>query len=218
MSEIYTPKISRRATLRWLFAASIASSAYRSAYGRRVRSRANTGQNGHGNSPDMMNPTVPWERTMSSDQLRCTAALGDLILPESPDGPAPSALGIPEFIDEWVSAPYPLQQADRGQIFSGLSWFDEEAGRRGRQFADLHIDQRQELFNEVAPQLSTVSQTPAVACLRRLRFLVVGAYCSTREGLNYIGYSGNMALPSYPAPTDAEKSIVAQELKKLGLL
>jgi Gluconate 2-dehydrogenase subunit 3 len=67
---------------------------------------------------------------MEPHQLQHTAVLGDLILPGSTTAPAPSALGIPDFVDEWVSAPYPEQLEDRKTILEGLRWMDAEASRR----------------------------------------------------------------------------------------
>ena len=49
----------------------------------------------------------------------------------------------PDFVDEWVSAPYPEQQSDRKVIFTGLEWVDAEAARHGLQvFAEHTPDAR----------------------------------------------------------------------------
>src|SRR5688572_17817433 len=104
---LYVPKVSRRATLQWLMAAAALS-----AIPQHARARGATAQSsqGYGTDPDLNQPVVPWERTMTTLQLQLTAVLADLILPATDTAPAPSAVGIPDFIDEWVSAPYPEQQ------------------------------------------------------------------------------------------------------------
>jgi hypothetical protein len=48
-------------------------------------------------------------------------------LPADANSPAASAVGVPAFIDEWVSAPYPDQQQHRGVIRGGLAWLNTEA-------------------------------------------------------------------------------------------
>jgi hypothetical protein len=48
---------------------------------------------------------------LDDSQRRLVTFLADLILPEDEYGPAASALRVPDFIDEWVSAPYPKQRA-----------------------------------------------------------------------------------------------------------
>ena len=37
---------------------------------------------------------------------------------------------MPDFIDEWVSAPYEAQQKDAKVIRAGLAWIDGEAKKR----------------------------------------------------------------------------------------
>ncbi len=39
-------------------------------------------------------------------------------------------VGVPDFIDEWVSAPYEAQQKDGKVIRAGLAWIDDEAKKR----------------------------------------------------------------------------------------
>ena len=60
---------------------------------------------GYGTDPDLHHPTVPWPSTLTPHQLQLTTVLADLILPGMPGSPAPSVLGISDFVAEWVSAP-----------------------------------------------------------------------------------------------------------------
>lgn len=56
---------------------------------------------GYGNDPDLLNPSIAWPRTMSARQLQLSAIFADLILLTKDTAPAPSAVGIPDFVDEW---------------------------------------------------------------------------------------------------------------------
>ena len=82
---------------------------------------------GVGKDPDLLNPVVPWPLTMTAAELAITAELVDLILPAEGDLPAATKVGVPAFINEWVSAPYEDQHKDRVLIVNGLAWLEEES-------------------------------------------------------------------------------------------
>ena len=52
------------------------------------------------------------------------------ILPKDDYGPAASDVGVLAMVDEWISAPYPQQQADRPVILEGLAWLEAESTKR----------------------------------------------------------------------------------------
>lgn len=58
--------------------------------------------------------------TLAGLSIPALRALADVLLPADAHGPAPSAVGIADFFDEWLSAPYPIQQADRALIVPAL--------------------------------------------------------------------------------------------------
>ncbi len=67
--------------------------------------------------PDFTQPLkFPWEKLLSAEELATTQALADLILPPDETSPAAAAVGVPDFINEWVSADYPQHQEDRETI------------------------------------------------------------------------------------------------------
>lgn len=76
---------------------------------------------GYGSDPDLLDPARTWPLTLTSEQQKFVARVADLVLPADAYGPAPSTIGIVEFIDEWVSAPYPRQREDRDAIVPGLT-------------------------------------------------------------------------------------------------
>jgi Gluconate 2-dehydrogenase subunit 3 len=174
---------------------------------------------GYGTDPNLQEPAVPWSLVMEAYQLQQTAALADLILPASATAKVPSALGVPDFVNEWVSAPYPDQLQDKVTIFEGLRWIDAESVRRG-QGTFLEVDQRmrQGIVEDIAQKRPKIPFAAAGPFFQRLRFLVVIAYYTTPEGFQDIGYTGNVPLAAYPAMTDEEHAILDGALAKLGLL
>ena len=48
-----------------------------------------------------------WPLTLTKEQRATATALCDLIIPADDTSPAASSVGVVDFIDEWISAPYP---------------------------------------------------------------------------------------------------------------
>ena len=219
MTISYGPRLSRRTTLQWIAASSLAP-----AWGRWTAVHAGSAASpspvsqGYGTDPNLNNPVVPWSLIMEPHQLQQTAVLADLILPGSATAPAPSAVGIPEFVNEWVSAPYPDQVHDRGVILDGLRWLDAESVRRSQHgFLEADDVARKAILVDIAakqPAADFVTQSPF---FQRFRFLVVGGYYTTPEGFKDIGYIGNVPLASYPPVTDEERQRLDAALSKLDL-
>lgn len=174
---------------------------------------------GYGTDPDLVNPVVPWARTMTEAQLRTTAALSDLILPEDERSPSASAVGVPDFIDEWVSAPYPQQRDDRERILAGLEWLEQQSRDRfGAAFADAGEAQQSALVDAIAyPEKAATLEEPA-EFFRRFRYLAVGAFYTTEAGMKDAGYIGNVPVAGpYPGPSDEAMAHLGGVLKQLGL-
>lgn len=212
----YVSNIDRRTTLAWLGATGAAATT--SAFARKARAATPSGK-GYGTDPVLTKPApAPWPRTLTKAQLQTAALICDFILPASATAPSASAVGIPDFIDEWVSAPYPEQVADRPVILSGLAWVEDEAARRyGVDLTHASAANRTDLLNS----LTTWPQIPAMRApftfFRRFRTLTIGAYYTTRPGFKDIGYIGNVARVSDPGPSPEVKAHLDRELKKLGL-
>lgn len=153
-----------------------------------------------------------WSLSLSSKQRKTVTALADVILPADDLGPAASQLRVPDFIDEWVSAPYPKQQSDRGTVLNGLRWVDEESNRRFKEtFADLNLKQQQIICDLLSKQDHTDSELKkAAAFFRTFTSLSMGAYYSTPEGWKAIGYTGNVPSATFAGPPQ-------EVLDKLGL-
>ena len=153
---------------------------------------------GYGTDPTLLEPVVPWPRTLSAAQLRTVAALCDTILPAEGPHPAPSAIGIQDFIDEWVSAPYPEQSSDRPLLLAGLAWVDDAAqARHGRRYAALDQPARAAILGDAVR-----ADPNGRRFLDRMKFLTTGAYYTSEPGVAELGYVGNVALEGdYPGPS-----------------
>ncbi len=170
---------------------------------------------GYGTDPDLMKAHPPgefWPLTLTPLQLRTTAALSDIIVPAEGDVPSASAVGVPDFIDEWVSAPYPNCVEDRRVILAGLAFVEEEARRRfGVGFAEASPDQRAQLCEALAPEAPAGSPLEAPSrFFRRFRNLASAGFFTTPVGMRDLGYVGNVPLATFDGPPAA---LVA----KLGL-
>jgi hypothetical protein len=126
------------------------------------------------------------------------------------NGPAASTVGVPEFINEWVSAPYEQQQEDLAKIRPGLAWIEGEAQKRfGKGYAAASPEQQESIMADIVKE-GTAARKEANGFFRLFRDRVAGGYYSTPAGWKAIGYIGNVPLAEYPAPPP-------EVLKHLGL-
>lgn len=176
---------------------------------------------GYGPDPLLIQPSAPWPRTLSAAQLDQVAVLSDIICPADERGPAATTVGVPDVIDEWVSAPYSSQQRDRVLVINGLQWLDDEAGRRfSTSFVGASEAQRLNIIDDIAfrSQAENPEFEHAVQFFARLRRLVFGGYFTSPQGTEDIGYMGNVAIAGdYPGPTDEAMQHLNQVIASLGL-
>lgn len=215
-AEPYTPKVDRRSAMAWVgvVGAALAGGAGVVVYGEHRERQPKA--KGYGTDPNLTKPEkAPWPRIMTPAELQAAALVSDFILPAAATAPAASALGVPDFLDEWVSSPYPDQQKDRAIILDGLEALRLDARRaHGRDFAELAAADRAAMLGALA---RAAPKTPAHAFFKRIRALVVGAYYTTPVGFRDIGFIGNTARTSDPGPSDEVKAHLERELQKLGL-
>ncbi len=205
------PRLSRRTLIKW-FAAVSASIAAGDSLGLAQSPTAK----GYGTDPDLMkvyNPGDLWPLTFSPAQRKTVAALADLIFPADHLGPAASAVRVPDFIDEWISAPYPQQYGDRPVILEGLAWLESESQKRfGKGFADLAAEQHRAICDDIAwPPDAKPEFRKGAEFFNRFRNLAAGAYYGSAEGWKAIGYIGNTPSPTFDGPPK-------EVLERLGLI
>lgn len=191
-------RMDRRESIKWMLAATATVSALNHASFGAVPVTSLS----IGTDPNLVYPVVPWSRTLTPEQLRIVSALCDVIIPEDSHSPSASAVGVPDFLDEWVSAPYPEQQSDREQIFEGLAWLNSESKRRyDREFAQLSVPQKHELCDEICslPKAKPELQKAALF-FAKFRNLTAGGFYTTKEGMKDIQYIGNTPLQAFRGP------------------
>lgn len=175
---------------------------------------------GYGKDPSMMSPSV-WPKTLTAAQLDLVAVLSDILVPREGDVPSASEVKVPDVVDEWVSAPYKQQQADRLTILSALRWIDDESVLRFKKsFVKLSDGQQFEIMDDIAYTKKDLPQQfhKIAHAFNRLRQLVVAAFFCSPEGTKDLGYVGNVAIAGdYPGPTDEAMKHLHKVLGKLGL-
>ncbi len=206
------PRLSRRQVLKWFAAAAAASQASPFMAFSQDSLPAAVGYGSDPKVNDIYKRGDFWPLTLSPEQRKTVTALADVILPADDLGPAASQLRVPDFIDEWVSAPYPKQQRDRETVLAGLTWINEESNRQFKKdFADLTIKQQQSLCDVLSKQDHIDSKIrQAASFFRTFTSLSMGAYYSTPEGWKAIGYTGNVPSATFAGPPQ-------EVLDKLGL-
>jgi hypothetical protein len=160
---------------------------------------------GYGTDPNLIEPHHPgefWPLTLTAPQRRLAGVLADLIIPADDHSPSASNVGVVDFIDEWISAPYPNGQHDRPIVLQGLGWLDGEAGRRfGKGFADLDASQQRAICDDIcdASRAAPV-QRDAAHFFAVFRDLTAGGFYSSPAGRKDLGYIGNVPLPQFDPP------------------
>jgi hypothetical protein len=162
--------------------------------------------------PDLLRPKIWWTKLLAPGELASLAVLCDTIIPADERSPAASRLGAPDYIDEWVSAPYPSHRAALVQVQGGLRWLDREAGERfNRPFARLTESERHAICDDIChlPKARPEHQA-AAQFFALIRDLTATAFYTTREGMKDLGYVGNVPLQRFDPPPP-------ELLRRLGL-
>jgi hypothetical protein len=212
-------RIDRRVAIKWMLTASAGAMlvhlpAFGAQAGAPGEAPAGPGH-GYGTDPDLMKIYKPgdvWALTLSDARRREVAALCDIIVPADGQSPSASSVGVTDFIDEWVSAPYPANVSDAKVVLEGLDWVEEQSKKRfGAAFADASDAQRLSFCEEMAKDAPAGSDLEAASkFFRRFRNLAAGGYYTTPAGMKDLGYVGNVPLATFDGPP-------ADLVAKLGL-
>ncbi len=202
-------RMDRRSAVKWMLAATATVRILDT----ETWAQGEPAQSGYGTDPSLLSGEVFWDRTLTPRQLRTAGVLSDIILPHVEESsPSASELKVPDFIDEWVSAPYPNQQADRTVILDGLAWVDRESQARFKKnFVELSHGQQLEICDDVCYQnTAKVDFETGARFFTKFRNLTLGGYYTTEVGMRDVGYVGNVALASFDGPPP-------EVLERLGL-
>lgn len=200
------PRMDRRTAIQWMLAAT-ATVAARNVH---LHAAEDTGgapikARGYGPDPSMVKLYQPgdvWPLTLNEPQRHTAHALCDVIIPADDTSPSASAVGVADFIDEWISSPYPGQAGDRRTVLAGLKWIDEEANRRFQKaFAELTPEEKIAICDDISSASKAKPEhRSAAAFFKRYRDLTAGGYYTTPEGMQAIGYVGNRPAATFDGP------------------
>lgn len=153
-----------------------------------------------------------WPLTLTPAQRALAAILCDTIIPADETSPSASSVGVVDFIDEWISAPYPIQRADRKTVLEGFAWFDAEASRRfSKPVTALDAERIHAICDDICfvPK-AKADFVEAAKFFARYRDLTAGGFYTTPQGRDDLKYVGNVPLPRFDGPPP-------EVLKKVGL-
>jgi len=206
----------RRTTIKWMFAAAASVPSLRFSFAGDAAARdVAANQAGYGTDPDLQKEWKaggPWPLTLTENARATAKALCDLIIPADDVSPAASTVGVVDFIDEWISAPYPQQRGDRPIVLDGLLWIEAESQKRFQKaFPALSDAQRAQIADDVcSPAKVKAEFAEAAKFFSKFRDLTAGGFYTTPVGMKDIGYTGNVPLAKFEGPPLAA-------LKKAGL-
>jgi hypothetical protein len=209
-------RVDRRTTIKWMLAASASVPLLKGMSWPAAASRASVNAKGYGTDPDLQkihSPGELWPLTLTPELRRTAAVLCDAIIPADAHSPSASSVGVADFVDEWISAPYPRQREDREVILAGFEWLDAESGRRfSRPFAALDAAQQSAICDDVCylPK-ARPALTGAAKFFARYRDLTAGGFYTTPAGNKDLQYVGNVPLASFDGPA-------LEVLKAVGLV
>lgn len=177
---------------------------------------------GYGTDPDLIHPKKNiWPKTLTEAQRALVGRLADILIPAEGESPAASRVGVVDVMDEWVSAPYPDQQAHRRVILAGLLWCDRQAElSKRRTFIELDKAEQIGIVDRIAfPQRDNPPElAEPVAFFDLYRRLVTGMFYATPEGVQELGWVGNVPIQGdYPGPSEEALAHLNAQLQRLGL-
>jgi len=149
---------------------------------------------GYGRDPDLRHPRVTWPLTLDPEQKTAVTVLADVLLPAEEGSPAASTLGVPDFLDEWISAPYPQQRADREVILAGLATIRSQSP-----LADLDAASAEAIVAHLSAQ-AAAGREPQAHFFSRLRNICLVGYYTSMSGVAQLGYVGYQPSATFKGP------------------
>jgi hypothetical protein len=211
--------VDRRTTIKWVLAASASWPLLRARgaeTGETAPAEPLLALKGYGSDPDLLKTYHPgdvWPLTLTPSQRQLAGVLSDLIIPADELSGSASSVGVVDFLDEWVSAPYPDCRRDRPIVLAGFLWLDAEATRRfGKAFVALDAGQQTGICDDICDAARAApAHREAAHFFARYRDLTAAGFYSTPVGRKDLGYIGNVPLTSFDGPPP-------ELLRKLKLL
>lgn len=177
---------------------------------------------GYGLYPDYfeIGETGPWPKILTDDHRAQLEKFSDLILPATDTAPAPSAIGIGDFFDDWVSAPYPYMTGTRREVYEGFAWMDAQAQRLfGVEWmgtTEAQAKQILDMMRDGEGKDGPLSRPSGMYL--HLRKIIIGAYYTTPEGEADLGHIAAEPISGdYLGPTGEALLHIQEIIEDLGL-
>lgn len=146
--------------------------------------------------------------TFDAHQYRTIEVLSDIIVPADERSGSATQAGVPEFIDQSLGF-HGGNQLDA--IRGGITWLDMESNRAsGHDFIDASDAEKKQLLDRIAyPKTAAPEDAAGVIFFNAMRNAVLGAFYSSKMGVQDLPYLGNQMLPEW-------NGCPANVLEKLG--
>jgi len=155
--------------------------------------------------PEMATPTVaapaaapgPYQpKIFDAHQYRTIEVLSDIVVPADERSGSATQAGVPEFIDEFMGFEGGNQlDAIRG----GITWLDLESNRAfTHDFIDASESEKKQLLDRIAyPKTAAPEDAAGVVFFNAMRNAVLGAFYSSKMGVQDLPYLGNQMLAEW---------------------
>lgn len=164
--------------------------------------------------PDFTNPSGPWEKPLVASELATLTVLVDLILPADDQSPAASAVGVPDFLNEWAGAPYPENREDCDTLRGGVSWLNTHTGQlHGKPFTEITPAQQTAILDSICDwSKAGPGLGYGARFFQKLRSLTLSGYYTHPATWKSLGYVGNIPIAGpYPGVPDEVIKILGLE-------
>lgn len=171
-----------------------------------------SGPRGTPTDPDLITPVANWPRLLSPAELVTLSALCDMIIPADEKSPSASSVGVPKYINEYVSAPYDWAERALVRVRGGLAWLDVESERRfTRRFSALTVAERTQICDDICYLPNAKPEFQAGArFFDQIRDLTASGFYTTDAGMKDLQYIGNVPMAKFEGPPP-------EVLRRLGL-
>jgi len=152
-------------------------------------------------------------KTFDAHQYKTIQVLSDIIVPADERSGSATQAGVPEFIDEFLGFEGGNQlDAIRG----GITWLDLESNRAfGHDFVDASESEKKQLLDRIAyPKTAAPEDAAGVVFFNAMRNAVLGAFYSSKMGVQDLPYLGNQMLSEW----DGCPENVLAKLREAGAL
>lgn len=168
----------------------------------------------HAASGGAMQPAVGAAPTFfTPHEFETIRTLAALVIPADDRGPSAAETGTPELID-WVMTDELLGDPTSRQtlIRGGLALLDAEARDLGAaSFVEASDDQQRQLLDRIAyPESATPADEAGVAFFSLFRNYVATGYFSSPQGIEDLGYLGNVARTEWTGCPDDANAFAAR--------